>query len=66
MLSRLEEAGFLYQADAVQEIAEEFGDEYTHLNDNGNPALVVIADRQRRADIQTQIRSVWARRVAAM
>ncbi|HEY3772160.1 MAG TPA: hypothetical protein VGL69_04135 [Solirubrobacteraceae bacterium] len=39
MMSRLEETGRLYQSDAVQEIAEKFGDEYTYTNDNGNPAI---------------------------
>lgn len=39
MMSRLEETGHLYQSDAVQEIAEKFGDEYTYTNDNGNPAI---------------------------
>ena len=39
MLSRLEQSGRLYQAEAVQDIAAKFGDEYTYLNDNGNPAI---------------------------
>jgi hypothetical protein len=39
MLSSLEETGRLYQADAVRDIAGKFGDEFTYLNDNGNPAI---------------------------
>lgn len=39
MLSRLEQSGRLYQAEAVQGIVTEFGDEYTYLNANGNPAI---------------------------
>jgi hypothetical protein len=41
MLSRLEESndGRLYQADAAEGIARKFGDEFTYLNDNGNPAI---------------------------
>jgi hypothetical protein len=39
MLSRLEQAGHLDQAEAVEEIAAKFGGEFTYLNDNGNPAI---------------------------
>jgi hypothetical protein len=39
MVSRLEQEGRLYQSDAVSEIAERFGDEFTYENDNGNPAI---------------------------
>lgn len=39
MLSRLEASGRLYQAEAVQDIASKFGDEFTYLNENGNPAI---------------------------
>lgn len=39
MLGLIEQDKRLYQADAVREIAERFGDEFTYLNDNGNPAI---------------------------
>jgi hypothetical protein len=39
MLGRLEQGKPLYQSDAVSEIAEKFGDEFTYTNDNGNPAI---------------------------
>jgi hypothetical protein len=41
MVSQLEESrtGRLYQVDAVRDIAAQFGDEFTYLNDNGNPAI---------------------------
>lgn len=31
--------GDVYQSDAVHEIAEIFGEEYTYTNENGNPAI---------------------------
>lgn len=31
--------GDVYQSDAVREIAEKFGEEYTYTNENGNPAI---------------------------
>lgn len=31
--------GDVYQSDAVREIAEKFGEEYTYPNENGNPAI---------------------------
>jgi hypothetical protein len=39
MADRLEQQGSLYQADAVDEIAKRFGDQFTYLNDNGNAAI---------------------------
>ena len=39
MLTRLEASGPLYQADAAGQIEREFGEEFTYLNDNGNPAI---------------------------
>jgi hypothetical protein len=39
MLSSVQEEGCLYQADAVTEIAERFGEEFTELNDRGNPVI---------------------------
>jgi hypothetical protein len=31
--------GDVYQSEAVQEIAEKFGEDYTYLNENDNPAI---------------------------
>lgn len=31
--------GCVYQSDAVQEIIEKFGDEFSYINENGNPAI---------------------------
>jgi hypothetical protein len=39
MLSQLEREGWLYQEDAVGQIGERFGAEFTYLNDGGNPAI---------------------------
>ena len=39
MASLLQREGALYQSDAVAAIAEQFGEEYTYTNDNGNPAI---------------------------
>jgi hypothetical protein len=39
MADRLEQAGRLRQAVAVAEIAKRFGEQFTYLNDNGNPAI---------------------------
>jgi len=40
MADRLEQQdSSLYQADAVDEIAKRFGEQFTYLNDNGNPAI---------------------------
>ena len=39
MASLLQREGTLYQSDAVAAIAEQFGDEFTYTNDNGNPAI---------------------------
>lgn len=39
MLSRLQELRFLDQDTAVGEIGRVFGDEFTHINDNGNQAI---------------------------
>ena len=39
MLTRLEASAPLYQADAARQIESEFGEEFTYLNDNGNPAI---------------------------
>jgi len=39
MLECLEQRKLLYQADAVREIAKNFGDEFTYTNSNGNPAI---------------------------
>jgi hypothetical protein len=39
MAARLEEHKRLYQADVVGDIAATFGDDFTYLNDNGNPAI---------------------------
>jgi hypothetical protein len=39
MLSSVEEEGCLYQAEAVGEIAQRFGQEFTDLNDRGNPVI---------------------------
>ena len=36
MLSRIEQAGDLYQDDAVSQISDQFGDQFTHENENGN------------------------------
>ena len=39
MLSRIERSGDLYQDDAVSEISDRFGDQFTHENENGNLAI---------------------------
>jgi hypothetical protein len=39
MLSCLNQGKQLYQADVVEEIGKWFGPEFTHLNENGNPAI---------------------------
>jgi len=39
MLDRVEEEGCLYQADAVTEIAERFGKEFTPVNEHGHPTI---------------------------
>jgi hypothetical protein len=39
MLSSVDEEGCLYQADAVAEIAERFGQEFTDVNDRGNRVI---------------------------
>jgi hypothetical protein len=39
MLRSVDEDGCLYQADAVTEIAERFGEEFTRLNDSGNQVI---------------------------
>lgn len=39
MLDRIEKSGHLYQTDAVHGISDLFGEEFTYLNDNGNPAI---------------------------
>ena len=39
MLSQIEKAGDLYQDDAVSEIFDRFGDQFTHENENGNLAI---------------------------
>lgn len=39
MADRLEQQGSLDQADAVDEIAKRFGEQFTYLNDSGNPAI---------------------------
>lgn len=39
MVDHLEQQGSLYQTNAVDGIAKTFGDEFTYLNDNGNPAI---------------------------
>jgi hypothetical protein len=39
MLSQIEQAGDLYQDDAVWQISDRFGDQFTHENENGNLAI---------------------------
>ena len=39
MADHLEQRGRLYQDYAVHGIATTFGDEFTYLNENGNPAI---------------------------
>ena len=39
MLSSVDEEGCLYQADAVGEIAQRFGQEFTDRSDRGNPVI---------------------------
>ena len=39
MLSIVEQEGDLYQETAVYDIQEKFGEEFTYLNDGGNPAI---------------------------
>lgn len=39
MWDELQREGSLAQHTAVAEIAEQFGDELTYINDNGNPAI---------------------------
>jgi hypothetical protein len=39
MASQLEQEGSLSQADAVDEIAKRFGEQFTYVNDSGNPAI---------------------------
>jgi hypothetical protein len=39
MHSSVEEEGCLYQADAVGEIAQRFGQEFTDRSDRGNPVI---------------------------
>ena len=61
MLSRLDETGYLYQIDAVEEIARKYGPQYTYTNDNGNPAIgkpILRAFKRISADTV-----VWDRRL---
>ena len=39
MLAELKRRDTLYQEDAVDQIAREFGDEFTYENENGNAAI---------------------------
>lgn len=39
MLREFQEAGELFQQDAVCEIQELFGEAFTYMNENGNPAI---------------------------
>jgi len=39
MYEKLKRDGILYQEEAVYEIKENFGEKYTYLNENGNPAI---------------------------
>jgi hypothetical protein len=39
MYEELKRNGILYQEEAIYGIMENFGEEYTHLNENGNPAI---------------------------
>jgi hypothetical protein len=39
MVAALERDGLLYQETIVYEIAQRFGDEFTYINERGNPAI---------------------------
>ena len=39
MLSEINNHDVLYQYDAASQIEDKFGDEFTPLNDNGNPSI---------------------------
>jgi hypothetical protein len=39
MLSRVEQVGDLYQDDAVSQISDRFGEQFTHENESGNLAI---------------------------
>jgi hypothetical protein len=39
MLEELKRETYLYQNMVVYDIEEKFGEEFTHINDNGNPAI---------------------------
>jgi len=39
MYKKLKRNGILYQEEAVYGIMENFGEEYTYLNENGNPVI---------------------------
>ena len=39
LYDKIMEEGDVYHSDAVREIAEKFGEEYTYSNENGNPVI---------------------------
>ena len=60
MLDELEEAGYLYQWEAILEIQSRFGDDFTYLNESGNFAI----DRRvlRAFRYLTEDNIVWRRK----
>ena len=53
MIERIQSRGYLYQADAAQEIESKFGREWIYQNENGNPAIdpgVLREFRRRKSD----------------
>lgn len=59
MVDQIERDGSLYQEEAVDAIAEKFGEAFTYLNDAGNPAIArTVLAAFRRLTEQTV---VWER-----
>lgn len=59
MLQRLEAEKYLYQEVIVYEIASKYGNEYTHINDNGNLAISRKVLKEFR--ILTEDSVIWER-----
>jgi hypothetical protein len=69
MLRSVEEEGSLYQADAVAQITERFGEEFTELNDSGNrvigkPVLDAFRDISEDTVVWDRGEHFWRKREA--
>ena len=59
MAEEIETKGYLAQEDAVDTIAGRFGEQFTYLNDSGNPAIHRAVLRKFRKITETT--AVWER-----